>query len=496
MVVVKGLVGMVEVDFTDREVARSKLKTRSVEAHCFISSRAALRVLANISADAGYLDANLTLACLRATLTAAGRGYGRITGVTWEALFFETTAKSTANASQLTANSAARSAARAANLAANSALFPANSANSARSTVLSAATSVALSENSARRKVARVAALSAASLDFDEKLELLTTSAEIPIWDRSVIPAKMLRNHLGFLNYLDSDPKWSFWRDWYQAIWNGTFNEWELAAEVIIIPTHFWEGNNAAYNIATEIELIKAKLFTRDHPLIETTDINPETGLFFSTPVSIQNTQLIGALLSQVQDGLEDATLGNNGLNEASRETRVLTRTLTRYANDPQRIEMDFTSVAVGLRRQIHDTAELPNSEDNLALLEAVEDGVRGIRAAHPDVAQNRLILAQQSLRELSADHVELLEDAKPVLVAISEDIMAEDFAADIPSLINDSLLPLPNGAPALPGADAATRVFNRVSHMRLMYDQFVEGGSKAFDSNLIVRRSKLRGWG
>ncbi len=125
----------------------------------------------------------------------------------------------------------------------------------------------------------------------------------------------------------------------------------------------------------------------------------------------------------------------------------------------------------------------MPNSEGNLALLEAVEDGVRGIRAAHPDVAENRLLIAQQSLHELSSEHVDLLKDAQPVLVAISEEIMAEDFAADIPSLINDALQPLPNGAPPLPGADAATRIFNRASHMRLMYGQFIENGSKAFDS-------------
>lgn len=280
---------------------------------------------------------------------------------------------------------------------------------------------------------------------------------------------------------LAADPKWQFWHDWYLAMWEGRFKNWDLAFEVIKIEKKVWEQGAEA--VATEIERIQAKYFTTQHPLAETIQLNPETNRFFATPIPIQNAPLIGALLSRVQDSVEDATLGNNGLNEQSREVRVLNRTLSRYSNDPQRVEMDFTSVTVGLRRQIHDTAELPNSEDNLALLEAVEDGVRGIRAAHSDVAENRLIIAQQSLRELSADQVELLEDAKPVLVAISEDIMAEDFAADIPSLINDALLPLPSGAPALPGADAATRVFNRVSHIRLMYDRFVQGGAKAFDS-------------
>lgn len=63
---------------------------------------------------------------------------------------------------------------------------------------------------------------------------------------------------------------------------------------------------------------------------------------------------------------------------------------------------------------------------------------------------------------------------------------MAEDFAVDILSLINDALQPLPNVAPPLPGADAATRIFNRASHMRLMYGQFIENGSKVSDSKTV----------
>lgn len=323
-------------------------------------------------------------------------------------------------------------------------------------------------------------------LSFD--VELLTSSSngpqalyDLPVWGITDEHCAIQTNHDTFLKILNADPKWAFWCYWYLAMWQGRFDNWNLAFEVIKIDDQIWEAGAEA--VATEIERIKAEHFTTQHPLAEAIQLNPETNRFFATLIPIQNAPLIGALLSRVQDSVEDATLGKNGLNEQSREVRVLHRTLSRYSNDPQRVEMDFTSVAVGLRRQIHDTAELPNSEDNLALLEAVEDGVRGIRAAHSDVAENRLILAQQSLRELSADQVELLEDAKPVLVAISEDIMAEDFAADIPSLINDALLPLPSGAPALPGADAATRVFNRVSHIRLMYDRFVQGGAKAFDS-------------
>lgn len=224
--------------------------------------------------------------------------------------------------------------------------------------------------------------------------------------------------------------------------------------------------------MAAEIQRIQAEYQIQTSPLAETVEINPDTQLFRAVPIPIQNAPFIGALLGRVSDALDDAVQGLNGLNERSREVRVLTRSIARYGNDPQRLEMDFTSVASGLRRQMRDTAELPDSEDNLALLETLEDGVRGLRATHPDIAANRELLALQSLKELSVDDKALLDEAKPVLIALSEDAMAEDFAADIPALLNDAMGPLPDTAPHLPEANAATRIFNRTAKMALLWDK------------------------
>ncbi|RUS58702.1 hypothetical protein EGN72_17370 [Pseudorhodobacter sp. E13] len=234
-----------------------------------------------------------------------------------------------------------------------------------------------------------------------------------------------------------------------------------------LIPDADWDQGPA--HIAAKIEEIKAAFLAEKVPLAETVALNPATNLFHVVPIPVQNAPLVGALLSRVLDAVDDAVQGNNGLRVDSREVRVLTRAAQRYGNDPQRLEMDFTSVAVGLRRQVHKTRELPDSEDNLALLEAVEEGARGLRAAHPEVAANRTSLAAQALRELSPDQKAELAEALPVLQAISEGVMAEDFAADIPALINDALLPLPTGAPRLPGMDASARVFSRATKMSVL---------------------------
>ncbi len=317
-----------------------------------------------------------------------------------------------------------------------------------------------------------------------------------PLWSHSGIPEKIKQRWLSLkrdLTHLDAD--WSFWIEWYEATLNGTPLPWELTQRIALEITDA-EWNEGQATVARRIEEIKAQFLSDQAPLAEDLTLDPVSGLFRVEPMEIQNPPLLGALLLRMQDSLDDALQGNNGLNESSREVRVLKRTVRQYSNDPQRMEMDFTSVAVGFRRQLHETQELPQSEDNLALLDAVEECVRGIRANHPDVAANRAQLAEQRIRELSDEDRKLLEEAKPVLEAISQDVLREDFATDIPQLINDATLPLPSGAPPLPGADETTRIFGRVSRMSILYSEMTAKSAEIFDSNAIktVRLVSLAG--
>ena len=246
--------------------------------------------------------------------------------------------------------------------------------------------------------------------------------------------------------------------------------DWALQSQIAFIPDEIWESG--VDKISQEIERIKAKLLSEKLPQAETIDLDPETERFFVLPIPVKNTPLLSALLTNISDAMEDALRGNNGLSERSSEYRKINRAVTRYGNNPQQAELTLTTVARGLRRQIHETNDLPYSEDNLALLEAVEEGVRGIRANHPEVAANRVQLARQTFKELDENDKRVLEQAQPVLIALSEGDLAREFAEDIPTLINDSLLPVPDGAPALPGADAATRLFSRASKMALLIDK------------------------
>lgn len=302
----------------------------------------------------------------------------------------------------------------------------------------------------------------------------------LPLWHDQLIPDGLAQKWAKFLaSPASSSPEWVFWRDWYQGFLGGTPMDWELQRRIALIDSADWE--QGAAHIAGKIEVIRAEFLAEKLPLAETVEVNPETGLFRAVPVPVQNAPLLGALLAAAQDAIDDA-VNANGPNEHSHDVIRLRRCIARYSNDPQRIEMDFTSAAVSLREELARNW-LDDNAPNRGLLHAVEEVVRGVRATHPEVAANRLIMAEQGLRELSPEQKQQLADALPVLEAISEGTMAEDFARDIPVLVNDAILPPGTGAPKLPGADEAKRVFSRAAKMKPLWEQAFETGEKLHDS-------------
>lgn len=125
---------------------------------------------------------------------------------------------------------------------------------------------------------------------------------------------------------------------------------------------------------------------------------------------------------------------------------------------------MDLVSVATGLQRQMYETHELPQSQVNIALKAVIEECAHGIRATYPEIAQNRNILATQTIKEVSGADRALLRSSIPLLVALTEGQSSEDFAQDIPALVGDAAGPFGNHIPPLPGV---TRTFGRVGKIQ-----------------------------
>ncbi len=224
-------------------------------------------------------------------------------------------------------------------------------------------------------------------------------------------------------------------------------------------------------------------------PLAEELLQNPETGAFNARPQEIVKPDLLGATLAQVADAIDDVLANaTNGLSDNSLEIRKLRRSLARYSNDPQRIEMDFTTVHGSLTRQI-GVGELPASEENSALISSLLEGAQEIRATDQQVAENRRILQEQALSELSQEALKQISEAAPVLESITEGSLREQMQEDVYFLTEK----MRAGPPRLPGVtksdgissgrDEAVRVFGRSARMLIAIRKPSELVHKLHDS-------------
>ena len=332
---------MAEVDFSDFESAERWFKTQNAEVRSAMTSRAALRVLANVSrAEAKHVQP-LAITLLRCTLTSAVRGSGRTADVEWWD-----------NAARSAADSAARSATRSANSTADSPYSPADSpysaaqsaafsaARSADSAVYSAAYSADSAAQSAAFSAADSAVYSAADSAAHSAAHSAThwdstnVSAGLnhrPLWSGADVPDAIQSSYNAFLTFLAADPNWQFFHDWYLAMWEGKWTDWDLAIEVAKIDGGIWEKGLEA--VAEKIEQIQEELRKPDD------DITPEPvapsnvhKLFETAPVVQASMATLSETLALRIDAFDRMSRVNEPIPFV--ETfRTLPKTATKIAN-------------------------------------------------------------------------------------------------------------------------------------------------------------------
>ncbi|WP_157094227.1 hypothetical protein [Brucella pseudogrignonensis] len=175
-----------------------------------------------------------------------------------------------------------------------------------------------------------------------------------------------------------------------------------------------------------------AERLDRHLPLAETIVPNEATGAFNVVAKLAAKPNFLRSTLSQVEDALEDCLASaSNGLREEDLEVRKLRRMLSKYASDPQRIEMDATSVHNSILTKI-GTEELPRSGEIQNLLDALRDAAQGIRGTDPEIAENRRILQATTVPELTPEVLQTIQEAAPVIDAITEGELQEEMREDI----------------------------------------------------------------
>ncbi|UWQ96602.1 hypothetical protein K3728_05045 [Rhodobacteraceae bacterium M385] len=307
-----------------------------------------------------------------------------------------------------------------------------------------------------------------AQLDSELSVEQLTNGRISIPEDFDETVGSWVRHRIDLLR---SGGPWAFWAEWYARAMAGEPLDWKLQEQIALIDDVVWEAGPDA--VAAEIEKLQRAFLLGAMPLSETIQFDDDAATFRVEPVVSAKPDLLGATLDAVSDALEDAlSEPSNGLTVRSRTTRVLRRMIQRYSNNPQRVETDCVNEYRSLTRQMTVTEDLPPSEDNLALQSALQEAAQGIRAVHPDIAENRRILTEQALRELPEEARAALTEAQPMLELISEPKLAAEFHEDILYLTVEMRAGPPRAFvegernPVLAGYDEKVRVFGRASKM------------------------------
>lgn len=175
-----------------------------------------------------------------------------------------------------------------------------------------------------------------------------------------------------------------------------------------------------------------AERLDRHLPLAERIVSSEETGAFNIIAKLAAKPNLLRTTLSRVEDALEDCLASpSNGLSEQDHEVHRIRRMLSKYADDPQRIEMDATTARNSILKKIR-TQEIPQSDQIEDLADALRDAAQSIRATDPDIAENRHILQSTNVPELSPEVIQTIQDAAPVIEAITEGELQEQMRDDI----------------------------------------------------------------
>lgn len=392
---------MAEVDFSDLTQAKAWFESQSIETCAAMASRAALRVFANFRADMGGAPDRLDLGLLRAILTSAGRGLGRPADVDWDS------AALSAAHSALSASNSANSALSAAQSAANSALSAQSAAQSAALSAANSALSAALSARSAANS-----AQSAATADAQAVDHLFS----LPLWPDQKAPETIQANQTALITAMKADPSWEFWLRFYEGMWKGTFDEWDLALKVIQIPDDDWDEGVA--HIAEVIARFEAQMLMSKLPQVEEVFQAPN-GLYDVQATVIDPSSLIESVANRVRFTFDLAITNNScDLDDFATAAKILRHALNSCLDDPNALEQFLRQAADLITADLKRGGLTPHDTLDV-LVSTLKEVALQLRADHPEVAAAVKSRTKQAVGELSdakrlegAERIEGLKDA------------------------------------------------------------------------------------
>ncbi|MEO0700776.1 MAG: hypothetical protein AAFY80_01430 [Pseudomonadota bacterium] len=290
------------------------------------------------------------------------------------------------------------------------------------------------------------------------------------LWRDAVLPEGLETGLTALRAFWSRDPStWDFWARWYEGMLTGNPLPWDLQEVVALIDDEDWEAGPE--RVAERIREIEARYIA--NTLKEEVTFSASGRLtLIATPVN--RSGLLGQLLDTVEDAV-DLTLSapRNELTEESHQIRIIRNALNRYANDAQRLEMDFERAKALQLTDIANEA-LPPSAANNDLAQTLADAAGALRDSDRDIARNRETLNRIRLAQLSDKDGQKIAAVAVEVANASEGTLREDLLEDryrLPGVRRADGVPdpiVPMGAPernaGLEAADAQLRIASRLT--------------------------------
>lgn len=249
---------------------------------------------------------------------------------------------------------------------------------------------------------------------------------------------------------------WDFWRRWWQGVKSGRPLDWRLQERVALIPDAVWDEGPAA--VAKAILDIELALAIANTPNAEVLQVNPQSGLIQSIPVS----HLPGSHLADIVDMMTDAAAifdeqgGPNGPYAGlAGECGLLRSAVARYRTRPLMLLHSCQRVAGRVQGKVA-AAEVPKDDALVGdFVATIARAVGDLLAFDPDVREAEEARARQTVTLPSPDLAPTLLAAAREAAGLSEGDLARELPEDAEIVLSD--------APAADKAVAQYRLRSRL---------------------------------
>lgn len=244
---------------------------------------------------------------------------------------------------------------------------------------------------------------------------------KLPLWVDAKLPAEAQQDWQKLQAFFNSDAKtWGFWRDWYQKVLDGQFQNPELLYDIALLPESDWKAGPAV--IAERIAGLQAKYLSAATPLAEVLRLREGTELIYAEPAPMPTENPLAQLLDMIRDALADAIdPAGNKLREQDATTTILRRMLDKYSTVPWRVHQDCIRAREALENEIK-AGSLPGDDTLIeALRRTLIDVPISIRTAIPAVKAQHAAELLTRFEELPKERKEEVLDGANALPAISE---------------------------------------------------------------------------